>query len=102
MALRDSLVAAQLLSQAQHAQLDQAAAAVERQRQPEIKRMQKLQQAEARQGHWLGHNTLLRRSLAASASLMGPLAARVWSARQKPLREGLADALTQRTNSISW
>ncbi|MEY3749702.1 MAG: hypothetical protein RLZZ186_121, partial [Cyanobacteriota bacterium] len=51
LALRDSLVAAHWLSSAKTDQLDAAAAAVERQRLPEIRRMQALQSAEARQGH---------------------------------------------------
>lgn len=108
MALRDSLVAARLLSRAEAEALDLAAAAVERQRLPEIRRMQDLQSAEARQGHLVGHTPPLRAVLAAAASWLGPVARRVWQARQTPLREGLAGALPaaelvpQRTNSISW
>jgi 2-polyprenyl-6-methoxyphenol hydroxylase-like FAD-dependent oxidoreductase len=108
MALRDSLVAARLLSRAEAEALDLAAAAVERQRLPEIRRMQDLQSAEARQGHLVGHTPPLRAVLAAAASWLGPVARRVWQARQAPLREGLAGALPaaelvpQRTNSISW
>jgi 2-polyprenyl-6-methoxyphenol hydroxylase-like FAD-dependent oxidoreductase len=108
MALRDSLVAASLLSGAEPKELDLAAAAVEQQRLPEIRRMQDLQSAEARQGHLVGHSALLRALLARGSALLGPVAQRVWQARQTPLREGLAGALPaaelapQRTNSISW
>ena len=93
MALRDSLVAAHWLGQATREQLDQAAASVERQRRPEIIRMQALQSAEARQGHLVGHQAVIRSILSAGAPLLGPIAQRVWQARQTPLREGLADAL---------
>jgi len=108
MALRDSLVAASHLSQAAPEELDRAAAAVQQQRLPEIQRAQALQSAEARQGHLVGHTPLLRALLAQGRALLGPLAQRVWQARQTPLREGLAGALPaaelapQRTNSISW
>jgi 2-polyprenyl-6-methoxyphenol hydroxylase-like FAD-dependent oxidoreductase len=108
MALRDSLVAASILSRAEAEGLDRAAAAVERQRLPEIRRMQDLQSAEARQGHRVGHTPLLRAVLAGSATWLGPVAQRIWQARQTPLREGLAGALPaaqlapQRTNNISW
>ena len=108
MALRDSLVAARLLSQATPEELDRAAAAVQQQRLPEIQRAQALQSAEARQGHLVGHTPLLRALLAQGRALLGPVAQGVWQARQTPLREGLAGALPanelspQRTNSISW
>jgi hypothetical protein len=105
--LRDSLVAASLLCQAAPEELDRAAAEVEQQRLPEIHRAQALQNAEARQGHLIGHAPLLRALLARGRALLGPVAQRVWQARQTPLREGLAGALPaaelapQRTNSIS-
>jgi 2-polyprenyl-6-methoxyphenol hydroxylase-like FAD-dependent oxidoreductase len=108
MALRDSLVAASHLSQATPEELDRAAAAVQQQRLPEIQRAQALQSAEARQGHLVGHTPLLRALLAQGRALLGPVAQRVWQARQTPLREGLTGALPaaelspQRTNSISW
>ena len=108
MALRDGVVAAHWLSRAGSAEdLDAAAAAVERQRRPEIQRMQALQSAEARQGHLVGHTALVRHNLARLAPLLGPVAQRVWSLRQEPLRQGLKGALPaaelalQRTNSIS-
>lgn len=97
MALRDSLVAASWLSQAEAHQLDAAAAAVEQKRLPEIRRMQALQSAEARQGHLIGHTRLLRQSLAKAAAVVGPLARSIWVARQGPMRDGLADALPAAT-----
>ena len=94
MALRDSLVAAQELLAAQGPeQLDAAAARIQRRRLPEIRRMQALQSAEARQGALLGHNGLLRRAALVASPLAGPLAEQLWRRRQGPLREGLMDAL---------
>lgn len=96
MALRDSLVAAQELLRAdetgaaamREASLDRICGRIERRRRPEIRRMQALQLAEARQGQRIGHNPLLRHGLALAAPLLGPVARRVWLARQRPLREG--------------
>jgi 2-polyprenyl-6-methoxyphenol hydroxylase-like FAD-dependent oxidoreductase len=89
MALRDSLVAArQLLAATTSSDLDQACARIEALRRPEIARLQALQLAEARQGHWIGHNGWLRQGLARTAPLSGGLARAVWRARQGPLREG--------------
>jgi 2-polyprenyl-6-methoxyphenol hydroxylase-like FAD-dependent oxidoreductase len=94
MALRDSLVAAQELLAAQGpAQLDGAAARIQRRRLPEIRRMQALQSAEARQGALLGHSGLLRRAALVASPLAGPLALQLWGRRQGPLRDGLVDAL---------
>ena len=94
MALRDSLVAAQELLAAQGpGQLDGAAARIQRRRLPEIRRMQALQSAEARQGALLGHSGLLRQAALVASPLSGPLAAQLWRRRQRPLREGLLDAL---------
>jgi 2-polyprenyl-6-methoxyphenol hydroxylase-like FAD-dependent oxidoreductase len=92
MALRDSVVAArELLTASAGAEgLDQASRRIEALRRPEIERLQTLQLAEAQQGHWIGHHSLLRHGLALAAPLLGPLARTVWTARQKPLREGVA------------
>ena len=91
-ALRDSLVAARELLHAlkrpQQGSLDQACIRIEAARRPEIERLQSLQLAESRQGHWIGHNALLRHGLALGAPLLGPVARAVWTARQRPLREG--------------
>ena len=77
-ALRDSLVAAQelllALEQSQQGGLDQACIRIEAARRPEIERLQSLQLAESRQGHWIGHNALLRHGLALGAPLLGPVA----------------------------
>jgi 2-polyprenyl-6-methoxyphenol hydroxylase-like FAD-dependent oxidoreductase len=94
MALRDSLVAARELLRSLQCceglgqQLDEACLSIEALRRPEIARLQGLQLAEARQGHWIGHNALLRHGLALAAPVLGPVAQAVWTARQKPLREG--------------
>ncbi|WP_411869812.1 FAD-dependent oxidoreductase [Vulcanococcus limneticus] len=107
MALRDSLVAAEALIPLWRAPggagsagpapawepLDRTLAVIQARREPEIRRMQALQAAEARQGRLIGHRALLRRLLAAAAPLLGPLARASWLRRQKPLREGLAGSL---------
>ena len=90
MALRDSLVAAALLAACgNHQALDQATKQIERLRRPEVRRMQQLQAAEARQGHLIGSSAALRAVLAMGSALAGPIAKRIWSARQTPLREGI-------------
>ena len=73
--------------------LDAASAAIEQQRRTEIKRLQQLQEAEARQGHLIGYNSPLRYGLTLARGLMGPIAQRVWMARQRPLRDGLPEQL---------
>ena len=90
-ALRDSVVAAEALL----AGGDPGAAAetIERQRRPEVRRLQALQQAEARQGHLIGYTAPLRHGLTLTRGLMGPIAQRVWMARQRPLRDGLPGKL---------
>ncbi|MCP9815765.1 FAD-dependent monooxygenase [Synechococcus sp. GreenBA-s] len=107
MALRDSLVAAEALIPLWCApdgagaagpplvweRLDRTLAAIQARREPEIRRMQALQAAEARQGRLIAHQAQLRRLLAAAAPLLGPLAKASWLRRQKPLREGLAGSL---------
>ena len=94
MALRDGVMAGQLLSRADSAEtLDAAAAQVEKRRQPEIRRMQALQSHEARQGHLVGRNAVLRHSLARLAPVLGPVASGIWRQRQGPLHEGLPGAL---------
>ncbi|UPM50783.1 FAD-dependent monooxygenase [Synechococcus sp. A10-1-5-1] len=91
LALRDSAVAAEQLLAGQN--LDTAAETIERRRRPEVNRLQSLQLAEARQGHWIGSTDALRHGLALSRGLMGPIARRVWMARQRPLRDGLPGQL---------
>jgi 2-polyprenyl-6-methoxyphenol hydroxylase-like FAD-dependent oxidoreductase len=91
LALRDSVVAAEALLGGDD--LDAASAAIEQQRRTEVKRLQKLQEAEARQGHLIGYNSSLRYGLTLARGLMGPIAQRVWMARQRPLRDGLPEQL---------
>lgn len=98
LALRDALVAARELLQVTHSReagqrqrrLDQAAATIEHQRKSEVRQLQRLQLAELRQGHWVGHNAIARNGLSLAAPLLGPAARQVWMARQRPLREGTA------------
>ena len=106
MALRDSCVAARELitlwqaSTAANASCTPEAAALDRTleriqalRQPEIRAMQRLQQAEARQGQLIASQPLLRHALAAMAPVAGPLARWSWIRRQQPLRLGLSGSL---------
>lgn len=99
LALRDSLVAAQELlplmalagpRTSRQRALDRACLQIEQRRRPEVMQLQRLQLAEARQGHWIGDNALARHGLKLARPLLGPLARRIWSARQRPLREGTA------------
>jgi 2-polyprenyl-6-methoxyphenol hydroxylase-like FAD-dependent oxidoreductase len=94
MALRDSQLAASELASCSHqGTLDQAAERIETRRRPEIRRMQHLQTAEAWQGHLVSRSDLLRGLLSGGSPLLGPLAKRIWQARQVPMREGIASAL---------
>ena len=101
MALRDGVAAAALLPDAlrqpagpgRHGALDQALAAIESLRRPEILRMQALQQREWERGTRLGQSPALRTLLAALAPGLAPLLAAVWQHSQGPLRQGLAGAL---------
>lgn len=106
MALRDSCVAARELiglwqaspeasghATPDPAALDRTLERIQALRQPEIRAMQRLQEAEAWQGHLIASQPLLRNTLAATAPLAGPLARWSWMRRQHPLRLGLSGAL---------
>lgn len=106
MALRDSCVAARELitlwqastaararSTPEAAALDRALERIQALRQPEIRAMQRLQQAEAQQGHLIASQPLLRHTLAALAPVAGPVARWSWIRRQQPLRLGLSASL---------
>lgn len=101
MALRDVVAAADLLPVAleqpagpgRHGALDQALAAIESLRRPEILRMQALQQREWERGARLGHSPALRTLLAALAPGLAPVLAAVWQRSQGPLRQGLAGSI---------
>jgi 2-polyprenyl-6-methoxyphenol hydroxylase-like FAD-dependent oxidoreductase len=94
MALRDALVAARHLGPAlldgEPAAIDAAAAAVVAARRPEIRRIQALQEQEARRAELLRRRHRLRGLLARTARWSGPLLARRWLASQRPLRDGTA------------
>lgn len=102
MALRDAVVAAAALlpllqpgvwaglaAEERQRRLDAALASVERQRTPEILRIQALQQEELNRALLLRRNPWLRRLLAATAAWSGPLLSRRWQAGQPTLRGGL-------------
>ena len=102
MALRDAVVAGERLLPLlqpeawtaaspgdRQARLDQALVAVEWARRPEIVRIQALQREELDRALLLRRSAPLRRLLAATAPLCGPLLSRRWQAGQPTLRRGL-------------
>lgn len=98
MALRDAVVAAELLvpllrpeagGEASLIQLDQTLAEVARLRLPEIRRIQAHQRQELGRARLLLERPWLRRLLAATAGWSGPLLRRRWQAGQPTLRNGL-------------
>lgn len=94
MALRDAVVAARhlgpVLLEGRPDAIDAAAAAVAAERRPEIRRIQALQEQEARRADLLRRRHRLRGLLARTARWSGPLLARRWLASQRPLRDGTA------------
>ena len=70
-------------------QLDQALVAIAEARLPEIRAMQALQRQELGRGELLRQQPWLRRLLAATARVSGPLLSRRWQAGQPTLRTGL-------------
>jgi 2-polyprenyl-6-methoxyphenol hydroxylase-like FAD-dependent oxidoreductase len=106
MALRDSYVAARELihlwqastaalshSTPEPEALDRTLKRIQTLRQPEIRAMQRLQRAEAQQGHLIASQPLLRHALTALAPIAGPLARWSWRRRQQPLRLALSGSL---------
>ena len=101
MALRDACVASALLvpllrttpnrSTTNRARLDQALAAIEAARRPEVEALQGLQAAETARGERLRRQGWLRNGLALAAPVLGPAIAAHWSHQQQPLRRGLAE-----------
>lgn len=105
MALRDALVAAERLlpllgtsgaaaeeipgRRERLQRLDQALVAVAEARLPELRAVQALQRQELGRGELLRQQHWLRRLLAATASVSGPLLSRRWLAGQPTLRTGL-------------
>jgi len=94
MALRDAVVAAEellpALRQGGAPALDAALPAIERRRQPELRRIQALQAAESSSGELLRSQGWLRQLLAAQPSLFRPLMTQIWLGRQRQLRQGLS------------
>jgi hypothetical protein len=70
-------------------QLDQALVAIAEARLVEIRAVQALQRQELGRGELLRRQAWLRRLLAATASVSGPLLSRRWQAGQPTLRTGL-------------
>ncbi|WP_259725614.1 FAD-dependent monooxygenase [Synechococcus sp. CS-1332] len=92
MALRDALVADRHLGPSLlaggPAAIDAATAAIAAARLPEIRRIQQLQEEEARRADLLRRRHLLRSLLASTARWSGPLLERRWRATQRELRNG--------------
>lgn len=102
MALRDSLVAAQLLASqwtgeaaqggaagADPMAIDAALGQIQSVRQPEVELIQRLQAQESGRGEALRRHGVLRCGLALGAPLLGPLVRQRWMAQQRVLRDGL-------------
>lgn len=101
MALRDSLVAAQMLAPLWRnaadpteqgpdpANIDGALGRIQAARMPEITCIQGLQAQEAARGELLRHQAALRCALALGAPLAGPPLKRHWIHQQRVLRDGL-------------
>jgi hypothetical protein len=70
-------------------QLDQALVGVAEARLPEIRAVQALQRQELGRGELLRRQAWLRRLLAATAAVSGPLLSRRWQAGQPTLWKGL-------------
>jgi 2-polyprenyl-6-methoxyphenol hydroxylase-like FAD-dependent oxidoreductase len=102
MALRDGVVAAEQLaavleakawtalgSEGRQSALEAALLAIERARQPEIRRVQALQREELGRAQLLRDTPWLRRLLTITRRWSGPLLAKRWQAGQPTLRRGL-------------
>ncbi|MEB3266738.1 MAG: FAD-dependent monooxygenase [Cyanobacteriota bacterium] len=93
MALRDAVVAANLLAPALASgnanQIDAALPTVAAARLEEIRTVQRLQRLEAARGELLRQRPLLRRWLGLNRSWAGPLAQRHWIHQQRQLRDGV-------------
>jgi 2-polyprenyl-6-methoxyphenol hydroxylase-like FAD-dependent oxidoreductase len=93
MALRDAVVAARRLApplrQGDLTALDASLAVIAAERLPEILRIQRLQEEEARRADLLRRGHRLRALLARTARWSGPLLSRRWRAGQRQLRDGL-------------
>jgi 2-polyprenyl-6-methoxyphenol hydroxylase-like FAD-dependent oxidoreductase len=97
MALRDSVVAAGVLTQQRSAaELDAVAANVQHRRQAELEAVQKLQEHEMRLGQLLGHQAMLRHLVINAAGLCAPIAKSIWTKRQRLMRDGLPKALLEK------
>ena len=102
MALRDAAVAADTLrglnAKPAHtpAGLDQALAAIEAARRPEVAQLQELQAEELERGELLQNQPCLRRLLATAAPLVGGAIGQYWRRQQQRLRHGIAPLAPRR------
>ena len=102
MALRDAAVTADTLlslnTRPAHspAELDQALAAIEAVRRPEVAQLQELQAEELERGALLQNQPCLRRLLATAAPVVGGAIGLSWRRQQQRLRHGIAPLPPQR------
>ena len=94
MAVRDAIVATNHLVPVLHGAVDLAAVdavlpTIQAEREPEIIRIQQLQQAEVAQGELLRHNMLIRKAVGLLAPWLGGGVRRSWLRRQRQLRQGI-------------
>jgi 2-polyprenyl-6-methoxyphenol hydroxylase-like FAD-dependent oxidoreductase len=93
MALRDVIVAANhlsplLMQQSNLAEIDAVLPKIQAEREPEIRQIQKLQQAEVAQAELMHNIPLLRHTVSRLAPLIGSRIRQSWLKRQLKLRQG--------------
>lgn len=77
------------LPEAKFEQLDEAIAAIQAEREPDIIGIQQLQAEETHRGELLRSNAFLRNTLLLASPISGPLLRTVWSHKQQTLRRGI-------------
>ena len=100
MALRDAIVATNYLVPAWRgadhaATIDAVLPQIQAERDPEIMRIQQLQQAEVAQGERLRNNTLMRQAVRWLAPWLRGGVRRSWLQRQHQLRQGVTEVILQ-------
>ena len=95
-ALRDVIVAVNhlvpvLTKEAENKQIDKVFSQIQKEREPEIIRIQQLQKAEARQHEILPKNLFLRKIVFRLARLGNKVVRLSWIQRQKKMRQGVTE-----------
>lgn len=99
MALRDAIVTSNYLvplwqKEINYQAIDRVLPKIQADREPEIIRIQKLQQAELAQAEKLHHSPLLRSLVTQFAPLISPFVRFSWLKRQKKLRQGIISVIS--------